>query len=149
APQMYFLLSLFLIRLCSPLFQIFVMRKSYFVMLALFSCYFVAYKELMPLISQSLAIAGGQEPILHALWGTQFFLVGSILYRTSKLINLKGAFIPLLLLFFSALVMQNKLGVNIVNLIQYLYLLTFFLLFVYFRIELRIFDLVARNTMGI
>src|SRR5215831_18472352 len=53
APQMYFLLSLFLIRLCSPLFQIFVMRKSYFVMLALFSCYFVAYKELMPLISQS------------------------------------------------------------------------------------------------
>ena len=149
APQMYFLLSLFLIRLCSPLLQIFVLRKRYFVLFALFICYYAAYEAFRPIISPYLTIKGGQEPILHALWGAQFYLVGIILYRISDQFDLKVLFVPILLVFISSLVIQGVLGVNILSLVQYLYLLTFFLFFACFRFRLRIIDLAGRNTMGI
>src|ERR1700690_3927652 len=89
APQMYFLLSLFLIRLSSPALKKIFIRKNYFVMLSLFVCYYAAYRSIIPLISPHLNIAGGQEPVLHALWGLQFYLVGMVLFRTSELLDLK------------------------------------------------------------
>ena len=41
APQMYFLFSLFLIRLCSPIFKQLVIIKSYYVTLSLFFLYYL------------------------------------------------------------------------------------------------------------
>ena len=86
APQMYFLFSLFLIRLNLPLiYQI--MKPGRIFFLFFFCIYMVFYKDIGGILSPILRIEGGQEPILHALWGGQFYLFGAVLKMYEKDIN--------------------------------------------------------------
>ena len=149
APQMYFLFSLFLIRIFCPVSRHLFIRINYFVMLSLFFSYFFAYKSIVPFISPHLKIAGGQEPILHALWGMQFYIVGIVIFRTSEIIDIQKLFIPFLLFFIFAFFIQDKLGSYGSNLIQYLYLVVFFLFFTFFRNGVSPLNFIGKITMGI
>jgi len=149
APQMYFLLSLFLIRLCTPILHLLFIRNSYLLTLLLFTIYFVVYIYSKPIISHYLNIAGGQEPITHALWGLQFYLVGIILFKTSLIVEIRKLFIPFALSFSIALYLQITYKNTSDILIQYLYLLTFFTFFTLTQIRSSLINFLGRNTMGI
>lgn len=150
APQLYFLFSLFLIRVCSPLFKRILCINSYFALLVLFSSYYVAYRAIISPISAYLTIDGGQEPVLHALWGIQFYLVGIILFKTSESLDLQKLFVPFLLSFLCVLLIENRYGsYGLKYLVQYLYMLTFFLGFTFFQGKVPFLTSIGRDTMGI
>ena len=147
--QMYFLASLFLIRLCSPIFRNLILLDSFVVMVALFVLYFTIYKLGISYLSPYLIIEGGQEPVLHALWGVQFYFVGIILYKLSMSIELKKLFIPILLFFITVLLLRNELWGGGHVLAQYAYLLVLFLLFMKADNRIPLLNLIGKNTMGI
>lgn len=149
APQMYFLLSLFLVRLCAPVLELLFIRKSYFITLLLFIGYYTVYTSIKPIVSTSLNIAGGQEPVLHALWGMQFYIVGIIVFKTSEIMDVRKLFIPFLFLFISSLFVRDAYEGSDGALVQYLYLLTFFIFFTLFQNRFALLNSIGRNTMGI
>ena len=147
--QMYFLFSLFLIRLCSPIFKKITRVKNVFFVPLSFLCYYAVYKSCIGFIYPYLKIDGGLEPILHALAGIPFYLVGIILLKTSSVFNLKKLFLPCLLSFLMVLPIRGEWGHPGVVLTQYLYLITLFLFFLAFGDRLSFLDRIGRNTMGI
>ncbi len=149
APQLYFLFSLFLIRLCTPIIKKVTDVESNFTLLLIFLLYFIAYKLLIPFVSPYLEIAGGQEPILHALWGFQFYLLGVVLFKISGSLNLKKLFVPFLLFFIFALYLQGSIGGYGAGLVQYLYLVVFVLFFMFFYNGWLPLNFLGKNTMGI
>jgi surface polysaccharide O-acyltransferase-like enzyme len=150
APQLYFLCSLFLIRLCAPLFWRVLFIRNYFILLLVFFCYYAGYRAVIPIVSMFVKINGGNEPLLHALWGSQFYLAGIVIFLTAEIIDLKKLFMPFLLLFGIVLFMRNFYGdYGFSHLVQYLFLLTFFLFFTLFQRGIPFLGVVGRNTMGI
>ena len=150
APQMYFLLSLFLIRLCSPIIKMFFVNKNIFVIILIFLCYLAVYNPLKNYLIPYLSIKGGQEPILHALWGFQFYFLGAIILLAYEKVDIKNIFPPLLMLFIVFLVIKNTIFIVYLNRIsQILYLLIFSLFFITFKINIRPFNVIGENTMGI
>ncbi len=150
ANHMYFLLSLFLIRLCSPIFKRLFFNRNYLVVLLLFFCYSAAYRSIMPSAFSYLEIPGGEEPVLHALWGSQFYLVGMVLFITSEIFDLNKLFMPILLLLILVLLTQRKFpSGGLKYLVHYLYLLATFLFFAFLQREVPAFKWIGRNTMGI
>ncbi len=150
APQLYFLFSLFLIRVCSPIFRKVLCINSYFVLLILSCGYYAGYRAIISPVSAYLTIDGGQEPVLHALWGIQFYFMGIILFKTSESLDLKKLFVPFLLSFLFVFLIENRYGsYGLKYLLQYLYVLTFFLGFTFFQSKVPVLTAIGRNTMGI
>ena len=149
--QMYFLISLFLVRLLNPIFKNIIFIKHYAILLILFFCIVMAYNFSAKIIDPLLKIKGGEEPITHALWGVQFYILGIILFKTSAVVKLEKLFFPFLLSFITAMVFHNELLPLYSGriLIQYLYLLSFFFLFAHIGDKLPILDIIGKNTMGI
>lgn len=152
APQLYFLFSLFLIRLCSPVFKRILLIKNNTILLLVYIFYYVVYKvsiSILP-IAAYLNIDGGQEPVLHALGGVQFYFLGVVIYKISEVTDLKRFFLPFLVFFIFVLLMRFSLDLDrLLILLQYVYLLTIFFLFTYFQNRLPLVNLIGKNTMGI
>jgi surface polysaccharide O-acyltransferase-like enzyme len=150
APQLYFLCSLFLIRLCAPLFRRVLFVKNYCIVLLVFFCYYAGYRSMIPIVSMYLKIDGGSEPLLHALWGAQFYLAGIVVFLTAEMLDLKKLFMPFLLFFGIVLIIENNYGGYGLNyLVQYVFLLTFVLFFTLFQSAIPFVSVIGRNTMGI
>ena len=150
APQLYFLFSLFLIRLCAPLFKKVLAIENYFFLLFLLCAYWAIYQSIIPSTSTYLKIEGGQEPVLHALWGIQFYILGIVVFMTSQIMDLRKLFIPFLLLFILVLLAEKKSRIEGLNyLVQYLYLITMFLFFTLFQSGFNFLNVIGKNTMGI
>ena len=150
APQLYFVFSLFLIRLCAPIFKKVLSFENYFVLLLLLCAYYSIYRLTIPIASNYLKIEGGLEPLLHALWGIQFYILGIAIFRISEIVDLRKLFMPFLLLFVLALLAKRNFRIDGLNhLVQYLYLISTFLFFTFFQRELRFFNVIGENTMGI
>jgi surface polysaccharide O-acyltransferase-like enzyme len=150
APQLYFLFSLFLIRLGSPVFKKGLTIKNRLIQVGLLLGYYVVYELTMSSISQHLEIKGGQEPVLHALWGTQYYLVGIVAFVISQSFDVRKLFIPVLLCFLLGLFFESVSpfhGSRAV--VQYSYLLSMFLFFWTFRQKVPMLNAVGENTMGI
>lgn len=149
--QMYFLVSLFLVRLLTPIFKQVIQIKRYPVLLILFICVFIIYNLSSNVINPLLKIEGGQEPVTHALWGIQYYLIGIILFRTFSIVKPEKLFFPFLSLFFIAMIFHVEIWQWHYghNLIQYLYLITFFLLFTHIGDKLSFLNIIGKNTMGI
>lgn len=75
-PQLYFLVSLFLIRLLNPLHEWLATRLGFGSLLAIALVGSVGYRLASPWTMAWLDIEGGQEPLLHALYNYQFYLLG-------------------------------------------------------------------------
>ena len=150
AQHLYFLCSLFLIRLCAPIFKKALSFENYFALPLLLCIYYAVYQSIIPAASFYLKIEGGQEPLLHALWGIQFYLLGIAIFRISEIVDLRKLFIPFLLLFILASLAKKNLRIDGLNhLVQYLYLISTFLFFTLFQRGIRFFDVIGKNTMGI
>lgn len=80
-PQLYFLVSLFLIRLLNPLHDWLAVRFGFGPLLAIALATSVGYRLVSPWTLAWLDIEGGQEPLLHALYNYQFYLLGLALRR--------------------------------------------------------------------
>ncbi|MEM1230331.1 MAG: acyltransferase [Pseudomonadota bacterium] len=75
-PQLYFLVSLFLIRLLNPLHQSLVRRFGFVPLALLALAAALIYRWTSPVTVALLDIEGGQEPLLHAFYNYQFYLAG-------------------------------------------------------------------------
>lgn len=147
ASQMYFLLSLFLIRLCGPIFK-FLANLHYFMLTIVFFCYSLTYTLCIDTITPYLEIDGGQEPILHALWGINYYLLGILLIKLSKSkykATLSFSFIFLM----SYMLLKDDYPQLGSLFIQYFYLVTSFSLFFYLNTKTSFLETVGKNTMGI
>jgi fucose 4-O-acetylase-like acetyltransferase len=147
APQMYFLFSLFLVRLFLPFFRP-LLRLRIPHLLLVFGVFYVAYRILIKFVQPLLDIPGGQEPILHALWGLQFFLAGLVVFQ----MKLSGSITYCIasgILFAATLVAPRFVTVNLQHVNQYLYLMTAFLLFALFPAGFSPLNRIGKNTMGI
>jgi surface polysaccharide O-acyltransferase-like enzyme len=151
APQLYFLFSLFLIRLIAPLTSNLFKINRYAV---LFVCgmYILFYRlPVNQYLVPYLRIEGGQEPILHAFWGLQFYLVGIVLYLFKGTINNAKAFYifsSVLLISFLITVPGTVAGIKSVT-TQYLYLLSFYFGISLLPENIPVLGSVGTNTMGI
>ncbi len=150
APQLYFLFSLFLIRLMFPVTkQLFKINRHYVIILSIM--FIILLLTAKYILFPYLNIDGGQEPILHALWGMQFYLVGINLYIFNKDINKAMGFA----LFFSLLctiyfISKTVLTVPFIGIIiQYFYLLSFYFALSLFPANLSLVNSIGANTMGI
>jgi surface polysaccharide O-acyltransferase-like enzyme len=98
-----------------------------------------------------LNIDSGQEPLLHALWGMQFYLVGINLYIFKKDINNAMGFV----LFLSLLCIIYFISKSVMTvpfsgiIIQYFYLLSFYFAFSLLPVDIYLVNSIAANTMGI
>jgi fucose 4-O-acetylase-like acetyltransferase len=149
AGQMYFLFSLFLIRLCTPLFRKIVLLQVHSTAICIGLALCVISRACSSIVSPYLQIEGGQEPLLHAIWGLQFYFSGIILFRTFQIIRPHRLLLPFFILFISAIIFQEVLG-NLKNaIIQYLYLGTIFFIFTIFQSPVSLVSWIGKNTMGV
>jgi surface polysaccharide O-acyltransferase-like enzyme len=151
APQLYFLFSLFLIRLIAPLTG-FLFKIDRNTVLAVGALYILFYRwPVNNFLAPYLRINGGQEPILHAFWGMQFYLVGIILYLFKDSIdNTKTFYLSVALFFLSFVttVPENGIGIKLI-VTQYLYLFGFYFGFSLCPRTAQIINSIGTNTMGI
>ncbi len=149
APQLYFLLSLFLIRTAAPLWKWLVDRDSVYPLMAATLLCFAAHALLVPSITPLLRIEGGQEPVLHALWGLKFYFTGLLMQRVTQRGDIDKWLIPLVVLTAGGIFVQEHYMVDLSKWTQLGYLLAFFTLFHRFGFCVRGLDYIGRNTMGI
>jgi len=151
APQMYFLVSLFLIRLASPLYHAMLSWKIGH-MLVLVVVLYVAYRFSIDIVKSALTIEGGLEPVSHALWGLQFYLAGMVVYRL-QLLSHKTALLCLCCILFAVMMVLEPSSAMLVRykvyLVQFLYLLTLFFLFAHVRHSLSLLRVLGVSSMGI
>jgi surface polysaccharide O-acyltransferase-like enzyme len=151
APQMYFLFSLFLVRLASPLSAKILSMKSP-AMLLCFAAYYVFYSLTADRIAAFLTLPGRLEPTLHALWGFQFYLAGMIIHKM-RLMDRKSALLIAFALLFGAVLFFNPDPAELFDyrshLDQYLYLMTFFFFFAHLNRARSFITDMGRNSMGI
>lgn len=151
APQLYFLFSLFLIRTLIPLTKHLFQICRYSV-LFLSIAFIILYRlptnyYLVPY----LKIEGGQEPILHAIWGFQFYMVGISLYLFREVINKAKAFYVLFSLLCLSFVIHVPENIHFLKTLisQYLYLLSLYFGIECFPEKYHLVSSVGANTMGI
>lgn len=134
--QMYFLVSLFFIRLATPLFR--PLLNGHCTAVAAFVLYLAAYRSGIGHVSPFLAIEGGNEPLLHAFWGLQYYLLG-ILAGRLKGVRFSFTYYTLIISFCLLIGCGS----------QYFYLIIVFLIFTALNKEIFLLSILGRNTIGI
>jgi fucose 4-O-acetylase-like acetyltransferase len=142
APQMYFLLSLFIVRLLSY-GTVRVLRLPGWILAFSPACYVLLF--------ELLGIRGlffvGLDPILHALWGFQFYLTGVVLYRFDPWI--RRHIRPVAAAALGIMVLANFAPASAPLANQYAYLILLYLTFLSVRKSLTYMETVGKMTMGI
>jgi surface polysaccharide O-acyltransferase-like enzyme len=151
APQMYFLFSLFLVRLASPVsIRILNLKPRY--LPACFLAYYLFYSLTVDSVASVLTIPGRLEPTLHAYWGYQFYLAGMIICRM-KLLRHKSGLLILFAMLFGAVLLHNPDPAGLFDyrshLDQYLYLMVFFFFFAHLNQNISLITKMGLNSMGI
>lgn len=143
AGQMYFLLSLFIVRMFSPLLSKVFNQAPLFLAFAVTIFLVIAYNFVNEDIFKYLYIKGGQEPLTHAIWGVQFYIMGILFFRLQGLIDVKWLVLP------SVIAFGLSASFYTAELFQWAYLICFFVVLQFFCFENKIMSYVGRNTMGI
>jgi peptidoglycan/LPS O-acetylase OafA/YrhL len=147
--QMYFLLSLFLIRLCAPIIKLLRLLPSYGIAVIFFS-YALAWNNL-DISALSICSSGGLpggcfDPIMHALWGLQFYLLGACLYTFGPRLHSPAAITTIIILLYIVAKITNSLTPVLE---QYFHLLTsYFIVTALIRSE-NLLTRLGTMTMGI
>lgn len=149
SPQMYFLFSLFLIRFISPIFLCIIRIQNCLLFFSTYFTFLLLYCLFYPYATSYLAVTGGYDPILHAVWGIQFYFFGIVIFKTLTQFKLRSLGQPALLFFlmlFAVLFLPNGAQPYF---IQYTYLLIIFLFFYFLNKEIPLIKYIGKNTMGI
>jgi fucose 4-O-acetylase-like acetyltransferase len=141
--QMYFLLSLFLIRLISPLISYLFNKSPLIIAILLCVSFIILYGHVDREIYRALYIPGGQEPLTHAIWGVQFYIVGIAAFRVFSATDTKWC-LP-----FSFLVFIASYLFHVPDFFQFAYLFFFFVFFKEVKFEYKWVSYLGKNTMGI
>ena len=141
--QMYFLVSLFFIRLISPVVSTIFNGGSIVIAFLLCVLWIIFHGSVHHEIFKALYIKGGQEPLTHAIWGLQFYLVGILAFRITSLYDTKWWLLPCSILFVVVYVLHIR------EVFQLVYLVYFFVFFKYVNIENKTMSYLGKNTMGV
>lgn len=149
AGQLYFLLSLFLIRLFFPIAKILIDCRGHQAGIIAIA-YIIIYHVLIPVIEPLLKVPG-QDPILNALWGAQFYLVGIALYKYRNQIINKNFIIALMIIFicFTTIEIFSKVGPVNGLVTQWLFLLSLFFVMKNYKTQSLVLTLIGERTMDI
>ena len=129
AMQLYFLPALFLVRAMLPALRLF-SGSRLTVKIIMFAVYVVLYRAVDASFLNALSVDGGLEPIRHALWGGQFYLLG-IMASSFVLSEIWKLLLPVLSI--GLLLAGSYYNESVyMYLFQYAYLLSIFYLSVYF-----------------
>jgi surface polysaccharide O-acyltransferase-like enzyme len=153
APQMYFLLSLFLIRTLSVYTRYLVLWPAWAAM-AIWGSYTFFYRNYFHDIYDLLIVLPGLDPVLHAFWGMQYYLFGMVLFKLKDHIM---QFSPLIALSAFAFVVAVKSSVVAFKFtimpelfsLQYAYLIWAFCFFIVITKHKNILTEIGTHTMGI
>jgi surface polysaccharide O-acyltransferase-like enzyme len=149
ALHLYFLISLFYIRLLLPVFTRIAKLKNTSWVIAIFAIYLISHTACSKYISDALKIPGGLEPLTHALWGIQYYIAGIILYRLRSVTHYCKWYIPAVFVIVTVIHYHLAPMHLFEILIQYLYLFTLYIVFSEIRFKMVFLNLVGKNTMGI
>jgi fucose 4-O-acetylase-like acetyltransferase len=149
AAQLYFLVSLFLVRLLSIFtYQLITAKSGITILCVFFTCLFLYYR-FEGQMSELLYIKGGTEPILHAAWGLQYYCFGIIIERYYKIV-FNRAVILSCLSFLSMLIFLPFCNMAIGRIVTpYCYLTGLFTLILAISEKRNILSFIGKNTMGI
>jgi len=149
AAQLYFLVSLFLIRLLSIFTYHLITNKSGItIVFVFFICLFLYHRFEVPMW-ELLNIKGGAEPILHAAWGLQYYCFGIVMERYYKIV-FNRAVIVSCLSFVSMLIALFFCNMAIGRIITpYCYLTGLFTLILAISEKRNVLSFIGKNTMGI
>jgi len=146
-PQLYFLLSLFGIRIFS-IWSIYLANIHKILVLIVYLLYLPLYHHLIVLITSVTYVKGGQEPILHCFWGFQFWLAGTVIVRYREKI-MRNALLISIMLFASMLLSIIYLSGKPESIfVQYSYLFGLFAFAAAFP-KRHLLSKIGEKTMGI
>jgi fucose 4-O-acetylase-like acetyltransferase len=150
AVQLYFLLSLFFVRSLSFLTK-YVQGLSPIITLVAAFCLSVLWSHTNGLTVAGFQIkanwGGGQDPLLHAIWGLQYHLLGCALYVSNSWLSKRAM---LLAAGAATAFMAISYGdYDVPSLAQYSYLCSFYLLFLAMGDQQRLLGEIGASTMGI
>jgi fucose 4-O-acetylase-like acetyltransferase len=146
--QLYFLLSLFFIRLATPVICKLLQTINGVGWFFVYLFFVFLYQFFGQGIREYLYIEGGQEPLTHAIWGVQYYVFGIFLYKLLSKINF--------LMFLSAIAcmilfgfLQNYLSFSIYEPERMLYMFSIFLFCYLYGKYFRFISDFGRQSMGI
>lgn len=148
AAQLYFLVSLFLIRLLSVFTYQVINKSGVTILFVFFICLFLYY-GLGGQLKELLYIKGGAEPILHAAWGLQYYCFGILMERYYKMVSNRAVIFSCLSFAGMALFLfLHKMAIGCI-LTPYCYLTGLFTLILAISEKRNILSFIGKNTMGI
>lgn len=150
AGQMYFLLSLFWLRSLSFVTK-YMWGLSPIVILSAVCVANILWSSMNGMVVAGLHIkanwGSGQDPLLHAVWGLQYYLLGFLLYVSNSWLSKHAMLLAATALAIFASIYYRE--INLPVLAQYSYLCGFYLLFLALREQNRVLLGVGSSTMGI
>ncbi|MCH8532307.1 MAG: acyltransferase [Saccharospirillum sp.] len=149
AVQLYFLLSLFIIRLITPIVLRIIRSVDVNVLLLLFFIYLLFYTLVKDSLQSFFYIQGGQDPVLHAIWGMQFTIAGYLIYIYQGRVKKLAAFYVLSSIFITVILLGMYKDINTSVALQYSYLFWFMSACCLFEKYLLYFKSVGKHTMSI
>lgn len=146
APQMYFLLSLFLVRSLTLLHRRIALAETWIVIF-IFIAYTTFYRGYFQDAYKAFFPLPGLDPVLHAFWGLQYYLLGIVLFQLRGIVI---KFAPVIAVSAFALMLGLKLVILYPSfLLQYAYLIFCFCLFVAIGNKTNGLSKIGTHTMGI
>ena len=150
AGQMYFLLSLFWVRSLSFATK-YLRGLSPIVILSAVCASNILWSSMNGMVVAGLHInanwGGGQDPLLHAIWGLQYYLFGCVLYASNSWLSKHARILAATALAIFASIYYREINLPLIA--QYSYLCGFYLLFLAIRERSRVLLGVGSSTMGI
>ena len=140
--QMYFLLSLFLIRAAAPPLHLLVQYGLEARGLAV-----LVYLSVFHLLPLRTWFFPGLDPIYHALWGLQFYLIGLMIPLVSGILATRGIAISMITL--GGGILLSTLSDHPVIPAQFLLLIGSYAAFASTTVPLRLLRTLGQHTMGI
>jgi surface polysaccharide O-acyltransferase-like enzyme len=146
APQMYFLLSLFLVRTLALLNRGLVVAPAWIVILS-FACYTAFYRGFFHDEYRSVIPLPGLDPVQHAFWGLQYYLLGIVLFKLRVQLT---KYAPVIAGGTFVLVVGFRLTMHTASFLsQYAYLIFAFCFFMTISRRENVLSAAGMHTMGI
>ncbi len=145
--HLYFLLSLFIIRMVSiACYRLII--APYWVSIIIFISYSLFFRLYLQGYYKVHYALPGYDPVLHAFWGMQYYLLGITLFKLKDLLYKLSAITALNMVIL--MIVSKSIAPDFpFLLIQYLYLLFVFCFLIAIDYRSNLLSTIGRNTMGI